>query len=245
MRRLSTMILGTALAACGDPNPKSGTECTVDGGAAPPKNLFPLTANATWSYEVTDISGSSPIPLGSKTQTVTGTTSRDGVDGDVFVLETARPDGQLTTSFQQDIGAAVVRYAEDYSSGVTFLGQEVYDPCKLRMPKTLYSVGATLSHSFREEAYDAAGGLLSVLDKTETFGVEASGALTLPAGTFNDVVQVHRTTSPTGADKLFWYVEGVGKVREEGGGQIEELSCFRIPAGMESCGLCDASCLPL
>jgi hypothetical protein len=52
----------------------------------------------------------------------------------------------------------------------------------------------------------------------------------VPAGTFC-ALRVRRVTSTTlgGSDKTYWFARGVGKVKEEGGNQREELTDHALP----------------
>jgi hypothetical protein len=60
--------------------------------------------------------------------------------------------------------------------------------------------------------------------------LDVAAKLTVPAGSFKAVkIQRDNVTSPE--TKLFWFVAGVGKVREENPatGAVEELSAYEIP----------------
>jgi hypothetical protein len=51
----------------------------------------------------------------------------------------------------------------------------------------------------------------------------------VPAGTFK-AIRLHRTGTAAGAsDKLYWFVRGVGKIKETGGSRSEELQSYSIP----------------
>jgi len=217
------------LAGCGTdtvgterPNP----ECTA-GADMTPHNLFPLKVGATWSYAITDAQTG---PAGTKTQTITGTTTLPNISGDVFVAETQKPTaGQRTVSYQQDIGPAVIRYSEDVFFNTTKIYSEIYNPYKLRAPKAPVEVGTGCTFVYHERDLDGAGATLSEIDKSESFVVEAIESVTVPAGPFNNAIKIHRTSQTTQSDKLFWYVEDVGKIKEVGSGQTEELSSYSIP----------------
>jgi hypothetical protein len=64
--------------------------------------------------------------------------------------------------------------------------------------------------------------------KTDHWVVEAlSTSVTTPAGTF-DCIQYHRTNSSTGSDKRYYFAPGIGKIREEGNGVLEELTDYTV-----------------
>jgi len=49
--------------------------------------------------------------------------------------------------------------------------------------------------------------------------------VTVPAGTFDNAIVLARTSD--GSEKFYWFVAGVGKVKEEGG-QTEELVSYQV-----------------
>ena len=56
--------------------------------------------------------------------------------------------------------------------------------------------------------------------------------VTVPAGTFS-TIRLRRQVlvgagGGEGADKTFWFAEGIGKIKETGG-QTEELSAYSLP----------------
>jgi hypothetical protein len=87
-------------------------------------------------------------------------------------------------------------------------------------------LGATWTTAYTEVEVDPVVGTTTT-SKDETWIVEGvDEAVTVPAGTFN-ALRVRKTTSGA-ADKTYWFVKGVGKVKEQGE-QLEDLTAYSIP----------------
>jgi hypothetical protein len=77
--------------------------------------------------------------------------------------------------------------------------------------------------------------------RMHTYVVEAEGiSVTVPAGEIDDCIRIHRSRVRAagqavmeGDEDLFWFCDGIGKVREEDmvSGQTEELVSCDVPAG--------------
>ncbi|MBI1946083.1 MAG: hypothetical protein HYS27_10325 [Deltaproteobacteria bacterium] len=178
---------------------------------------IPLAVGASWTY---DTSETATGTSGTKTQTVTEVT--DGV----ATLVTDKAGGGTTTSKQQDLDDAVVRLSEE---SVTAAGgpdgSESYDPAKVRVPKTLRVPGDSLTDSYTETVVDAAG-VSTTNEKSEEWTLLEITSYDVPVGTFPNSFHFLRSGA---VDKHFWFANGVGKIREEGGGQVEELSGYELP----------------
>lgn len=184
---------------------------------------FPLVVDAEWVFEVTD---SASGAVSTKTQRVTAKTTLDGVEGDVYELETDKAGGGHTTSIQQDTVEALVRFREESVTAADAPdGSEVYQPAKVRVPKTLLTVGAKLTDSYTETDTDAAG-VVTTVEKSEEWTLIAIETLTTPAGSFDSAFHFLRTGL---GDKEFWFANDVGKLREESGAGTEVLTGFTIP----------------
>jgi len=87
-------------------------------------------------------------------------------------------------------------------------------------------MGASWHVAYTEVTTDSAN-VMTTIAKDETWTVEATAeSVTVPAGTFT-AVRLHKVTSGA-ADKMFWFVAGVGKVKETGD-QTEELVAYTLP----------------
>jgi hypothetical protein len=196
----------------------------------PTARHFPMTVGDTWSYDVTHLGGGSS---GIKEQTVEAEETLTGAKAGVnaFRLRTLKPSGESTVSWQEDSGDALVRHLEtSYDSGGVAKTDELYRPGKLRLDESAahLEIGVKYTTVDTEDVTDSTTGLQTSLEKTEEWTVEAVDEMvTVPAGTF-PCLRIRRVASPTNSDKRYWVARGVGKVREEGARQIEELRSFQV-----------------
>ncbi len=219
------LVLATAsaLGACGGAPVDAGNG---NGGTSNGEiDLFPLTVGNSWTYNITVDSNLA----GQKTQTVLRTDMHPDAEGEVFVLESLKPSGSRTVSYQQKRGGDTVRYVEEIhkaSGGPP--SSEVYTPYKLRVWNDALVVGEQRVESYSENSKDPDGIITGEFAKTEEWVVGAIESVTVPAGTFDDAVRIHRTTVTTATEKTYWFAPGVGKIREVGKGQTEELESFTV-----------------
>jgi hypothetical protein len=187
--------------------------------------FFPLAVGASWTFNISSMG----VALGEKTQTVMEETTLPGVTGAVFRLESLKPSGNTTVSWQQVRGNDVVRYEELILRVGLPSEREIYVPYKLRVSNAMTAPGDARTESYTEESYDENGTLTNTFAKVEDWRIEAIESVTVPAGTFEQAVRVRRTSQTTGSDKTYWFVDGVGKIREEAANQTEELQSYTLP----------------
>ncbi len=185
-------------------------------------SLLPVAIGNTWVYE--EIGGVDP---GTVTKTVTETQTYR--DQNTFVFETTQTNSVTTKRSNWLVdGERVVRLRQErYDSADVLQNYREYEPGFLRMSNALNEVGVELveEHTRTEFLADGTKGIPA--PKTYTWTVEAvDEEVTVPAGTFS-CVRVHRVDSDVG-EKTYWYAEGVGKVREEGPTEDEELADYTI-----------------
>lgn len=187
-------------------------------GCAPPIDQpIPLVVGASWTYDTSDAATGTS---GTKTQTVS-----DLTDG-VATLTTDKAGGGTTTSKQQDREDAVVRLSEvSVTAAGADDGSESYDPAKLRAPKTLHAPGDHLTDTYTETVTDAAG-VSTTNDKSEEWTLLEITTFEAAAGSFPNTFHFRRSGA---VDKEFWFANGIGKLHEEGGGQVEDLSGYELP----------------
>jgi hypothetical protein len=95
-------------------------------------------------------------------------------------------------------------------------------------------VGYSEDRTYTRTEYDAQG-LNPIVDpRTQRFIVEAHGeTITVPAGTFSDVIRVRRDRVgfTNDSNKQFWFAPGVGKIREYDllTTDMEELTAYNVP----------------
>ncbi len=209
----------------------SGQGGSGQGGGATLERLLPLAIGASWTYRVTD-TGTGEV--GTKQNVVEALEDVGGAKAGVtaFRVRTSKPSGKSTVSWQEDTGSAIVRHREqerDVDAVVTL--DEHFVPGKLRVDEAPahLTLGARWDERYSEVAHDPAGGADVTVEKTDRWTVESiDDAVTVPAGSFA-CVRLRREGQTTASDKTYWFARGVGKVKEVGGGQTEELASYARP----------------
>jgi hypothetical protein len=229
-------LLATALVlACGsvDPADHQGAAGSDGGGPLPEGPLLPWTVGNNWTYEVTKdgVTSLKTTTIG-KLEAVGG----EGPNADVMAYHVTTAKGadlnDHTESWQTPLADnpdRVVRYQEqsfNATSGALDT-TEYWDPEKLHIDgsaehtvkdaswlesyaETKLPVGLSpTTHDVRE--------LWSVLDDDET--------LEVPAGTFEHTIHFQKVGSSS--SKQYWYLRGVGKLKETGS-QTEELTEYEL-----------------
>jgi hypothetical protein len=225
------LLCATAGLACGGGDGGGGGGGGPDGGGGGSElRYFPMTEGASWTYQVVDLgTGASSL----KTQTVEAYEDIGGQKAGTmgFRLHTDK-DGGYTLSWQEDTGSAIVRHREQsFTAGGAQETDEFYLPYKMRLDESdaHVLVDATYSYTYSEQIFDLTASSNTTNDKTEAWTVEAvDEEITVPAGTFT-TLRVFRNNDGTGVEKTYWFARGVGKVKEEGGGQRELLTDYTIP----------------
>ena len=214
-RVLSMVVLSAALAACGEgttPPP------AADAGVTP---LIPVAIGHAWTYRVTSDTG----VVSQKVQTVTGTAASGAAAG--FRFETKKGTARETVSVQALVDGVLRRYEElSYKDGV--LTERVrYTPYMVRIDANQVTAGATYTTNHTKEILDSGGNVTLSTAVENRFEIEAASELVeVPAGRFS-AVRVRRVDLSDGSVKTYWYVAGLGKVKETGG-QTEELISVQL-----------------
>ena len=210
MRHLFVMVSLPALGllSCGSEPPPTPPVTTP--------SLFPLAVGHRWTYRVTESDGTTNTKVQSVTKTATTSV------GDGFQLKTARNNDEIYSVQVMSADGKLLRLNEESYENGTLKERLVFNPSSLRVDTALTSVGTTYESTHEERSLSLINDtVLSAISKTQRFFVEASDeAVTVPAGTYR-AVRVRRETVGS-VQKTFWYVFGVGKVKETGG-QTEEL----------------------
>jgi hypothetical protein len=221
------LVLGLLLAACGG----GGSGDDVDAGPPPDcgfasDRYLPYQVGFQWTYQVTDPATST---VDSKMQWVDSEVTWDG-DGQPALLQITDKSPGQTKNFTRLMGDAIVRLEQEDWTGAAVLDRTTtYDPYAIRIDEAAERIadGAMFDESFIEREYDGLGVLSREQPATETWQVmAASEACQAPIGSFADCLHLRRVrVGAQTTQKDFWFVRGVGKVREEGG-QTEALqSC--------------------
>jgi hypothetical protein len=208
-------VLGAALVACGE-----GTTPTPgpDGGVTP---LIPVAIGHAWTYRVTSDTG----VVSQKVQTITSTAASGAAAG--FRFETKKGTARETVSVQALVDGVLRRYDElSYKDGV-LIERVRYTPYMVRIDANQVAAGATYTTNHTKEVLDSAGNVTLSTAVENRFEIEAAAELVeVPAGRFS-AVRVRRVDLSDGSVKTYWYVAGLGKVKETGG-QTEELVSVQL-----------------
>ena len=230
-----TILLGGLVAAgCGSGS--GGPSSPLNGGGgtsgAMPQMTSgpyePLAAGVSWTYHVNDQGVTYD-----KVSTVQGTEDAGGPAAGitVFHLVDTFPADTQNTWYQVD-GTVVKRlHDNDLDSSGNVKTDDWYAPFRLRVDETPEHLVAgatwTLSYADSHTSSTKAPTMTSKTDAWRVDGVDEP--ITVPYGTFLSL-HVTRTDSSDGSTKSFWFVRGVGKVREQASNNhIEELT-NRTPA---------------
>jgi hypothetical protein len=219
-------IAAAASAGCGDQDP--GALVTPDCQSAE-GDLLPWKTGNTWTYRVTeDTTAGSVVTM---KETVIGAMEPVGGTGphkDVLAYKVVTHKGLMdqTVSWQAPDPAVperVIRYREQSFSASTGLLEleEHWDPAKLHIDGTaahrIEGVEWLEMYQETKQEVDKAPMTAAARDVWHVLG--ACVSVTVPAGTFK---AIHLWKFGGSSTKFYWYVPGVGKVKEEGG-QTEEL----------------------
>lgn len=216
----------TFTAGCGDDAPNDVDSGVVECTTPLAQRYLPLVVGATWTYDTSDM-GSPVVP-----KTTTFEAYEDVGDRKTGIMafrqRTEKVAGHAL-SWHSDDCTAVTRHREQtYDGAGTLVSDQFYVPGKLRVDETAAHtmLGATWTSAYTEVEVDPVVGTTTT-SKDETWIVEGvDEPVTVPAGTFN-ALRVRKTTSGA-ADKTYWFVLGVGKVKEQGE-QVEDLVSYSIP----------------
>ena len=192
----------------------------------------PLDIGARWTYAVNDASGNY-----TKTSVVEATEDMGGPKAGMMgtrVREMLATEIQLTW-YAVD-GDRVARHHEQTLDAATsaIKQEDWYAPSYLRVDGSAEHTtgGATFSESYTDARTDAVKQTMENKAKTVEWKVEATDeAIAVPAGTFA-ALRLRRTDKSDGSFKTYWFVRGIGKVREQGDNQHrEELTSYEgLPA---------------
>lgn len=219
-------IATSSLVACGGGG--GGNDPDGPPGGCPTSGRYlDLPVGASFTYRVTDV-GNGQVTQ--KVQTVGATEDVGGAKAGVIAnrVTTTKPGG-MTISWQEDTGDTVVRHREQDMSGAT-LTDEIYNPSKPRMDDTAAhtAAGASWQVSYQEVVTTQGQGT-TMADKVEDWNIVAVDTMiSVPGGEFC-TIQVHRVSrvgGTIGSDKTYYFARGIGKIKEEGDSQIEELVTY-------------------
>jgi hypothetical protein len=213
------------LPACGDENGTESNDAATPSGSGP---FLPWKQGNTWTYRVTNNGEVSTkvVTIGAQ-ERVGG--SGPNADKMAFKVVTKKGQSDETVSWQALTGDdVVVRYREQSFHAATgeLELEEHWDPYKLHFDGTdeHTAEGASWLEIYQETKTPADGPAETQSERDRWMVDSPEEEVTVPAGTFKAVVVV----KAGGTDlKTYWYVRGVGKVKETGG-QTEELVEYEV-----------------
>jgi len=226
-RTMSLLLSLTVAAGCGGTDPAgtdAGPDPNVDAPTDPALRHNPWTVGAVWSYKLTDPKGQMPDALDKKT-TIMAAMDVGGVHAGktAYLVHVEQLNGAKDV-FETFDGDLDVRYKTiHYDLNGTMLSTDVDTPYRLKLDESNAHVvtGATFTQTFTETTTGQGAGTGT---KTENWQVISdSEQVTVIAGTYT-ALHIRRTGSKP---QDYWYVRGVGKIKETGSGaQDEELMSF-------------------
>lgn len=229
MRRvwMRTWLLAvlSASAACGSDGSEGDAQTANVVVTSGP--LLPWKEGNTWTYRVTgDGEQSTKVTTVGPLESVGGTGPHAQAQANKVVTKKGELD--QTLSWQVSDGVRVVRYREQSFGAKTGLLQleEHWNPAKLHIDGSpaRIAAGANWIEEYQETKLDPNAAPVTTTQR-DSWRVDAVDQIvTVPAGTFKAIVLIKAGGSNL---KTYWYVPGVGKVKETGG-QTEELVSYQV-----------------
>jgi hypothetical protein len=212
-------------------DPKTSKSASDAGdGKVSSKPLLPWAVGNQWTYRVTGggVVSMKVTEIGAE-EVVGGTGPHK--DDMAFKVVTEKKDGtDKSISWQQLMGDdKVLRYREQSFSKATgdLTLEEHWDPYKLHIDGTAKHTvaAATWLEEYDETKLPAAGQPTTASQQDRWTVQSADESVTVPAGTFKHALVI---TKAGGSNlKTYWYVRGIGKIKETGG-QTEELVSYQL-----------------
>jgi hypothetical protein len=199
-----------------------------DGGGDEQPALLPWATGNTWTYRITD----KDEAVSEKVTTIGEEEEIGGAgphaDEMAFRVETKKGAMDQTLSWQRAFDGKVVRMREQSFGAKTGLLEleEHWDPYKLHVDGSAehLKAGATWVEEYQETKSPAKGSPVTATAHDRWTVISVSESVTVPAGTFDAIVLQKAGGSNL---KTYWYMPGVGKVKETGG-QTEELVSYKV-----------------
>lgn len=212
--------------ACGSDAPPPGGG---DGGPKATGPVLPWKVGNRWTYRVTDTTGATTKETTIEEETTVGGNGPNA-DKRAYRVVTRKQDGaDQTISWQIDEGDRVLRYREQAFSATTdeLELEEHWDPYKIHIDGTdaHTELGAEWLEVYEETKADVMNGTTTATVR-DLWSVDGVGEeVTVPYGTFSDCIIFLKLGGSR--PKTYWYVRGVGKVKETGT-QTEELVSYEL-----------------
>lgn len=232
--RLAFALLAVpAFLACGSIDPQAGDGSGGESGAGPEGSLLPWAVGNSWRYRVTKdgevsektttigelerIAGSGPYA----DELAHHVTTAKGVDGRDHTESWQSPDA--------DNPERIVRYREQSFGAMTGALQleEHWEPAKLHVDGSAERTvaGASWLEAYEETKLEVGFSPTSHEVREVWTVLSDDETLEVPKGTFTHVLHLQKAGG--GSTKEYWYLRGVGKLKETGA-QTEELEDYTL-----------------
>jgi hypothetical protein len=228
---LAALLAGSACGG-GDAD-DDGDDGGPDSGAANPcgfsgEDFLPYAAGYTWTYQVTDLGSGERA---TKDQRIEPEMNHPDY-GPVVVQVTGKTNG-ATISLARREGDRVLRFQQEDRDATGALERTtIYEPPQVRIDETAehLAVGAEWDEAYTEIVLGPDGEEIMRADTVDHSKVLADDDLCdSPVGEFR-CLRVLRTRLEGGvAEKEFQFARGIGKLREIGSNQLEELTACGGP----------------
>ncbi|HWM86194.1 MAG TPA: hypothetical protein VNO33_10165, partial [Kofleriaceae bacterium] len=202
----------------GDGGDDGGVDCGFEG-----EDYLPYAVGHTWTYRLTDLDDGERA---TKDQVIEPEMNHPDY-GPVVVQVTGKLNGE-TISLARKEGDRVLRFQQEDRDATGALERTtIYEPPQIRIDESSehLEVGAEWDEAYTEIVLDPDGVelmRLDTLDHMEILGID--DPCDSPMGEFS-CLRVRRTRLEGGvAEKEFHFARGIGKIREVGSNQLEELT---------------------
>ena len=205
---------------------------SYDAPPAPTGRYEPWHVGAVWTYHLTDPTGAMPAKTARTTMLAwenMPSWAGPHAGKPAYKIHEDQLVGSID-AWESFEGSNDVRYAQiDYDQNNAVLDQQYEVNWRLKVDESTAhtAASATWSESFNETTTTVATGTTTNA-KTETWQVvNPAEAITVMAGSYT-ALHVRRTNGAgtTAKTKDYWFAKDVGKVKETGGSQNEELMSY-------------------
>jgi hypothetical protein len=188
----------------------------------------PLAVGATWTYHVND--------SGVTFDKITTVDAFEDIGDKKAGIMGYRVREQFPTEIQltwyEVQGLVVVRHHEQALDTMGVMkSEDWYTPSRLRVDETpehlVSGVSWTVSFADDHFSLNKPRSMTAKTDSIKVQGVDET--VTVPAGTYK-ALHIIRVDTSDASTKNYWFVRGIGKVKEvTSGGHTEDLASFNIP----------------
>jgi hypothetical protein len=208
------------------------------GGASVATDYYPMVDGSTLTYRHDGNAAADEA---------TTVSDAEYTRGEEAWLTEGAPDskGESSKNTIIRIGTQILRAHKEEFRNDTLTGIVEYEPGFIRFDRAWadQEQGFMETISYKRIEKSAGGTVIAEDMREHTYTIEGKDvSVTVAAGTIDNCLQVRRLRArgnPANAseddDKIFWFCQGIGKVREEavvaGGGGTEELVSCEIPGG--------------